>query len=125
MGGGSGKAGDSLVDFMDGGDGDSMGGSDEEGTAGPYGRAAVKLEEKQGAQQTLGAGAALPQCCLSKSSPLGCITDCSGLLPTGKAGPTAGPGAGGDRFGASVCLRAARLTGQAIMSVEPCGKRWL
>lgn len=57
MMGGSGKAGDSLVDFMNEGDGDSIGDSDEEGHTGPAGRAAVKLEEKQGAQQTSGAGA--------------------------------------------------------------------
>ena len=67
MGGGSGKAGDSLVDFMDGGDGHSTEDSDEEGTAGPGGRAAVKLPGKQGLQQTSGAGASISQCCPCKS----------------------------------------------------------
>ena len=83
IGGGSSKAGDSLVDFMDGGDGDSIGDSDEEGTAGPGRRAAVKLEAKQGVQQTSGAGASMSQCCPCISCPLGLYHRLfqAGLLP--------------------------------------------
>ena len=96
MGGGSGKAGDSLVDFLDGGDADSIGDSDEEGTTGPYGRAAVKLEEKQGVQQTSSsAGAATLQCYPCKSCPVSCITGFSQLgccQVQGKQGPQAAPG---------------------------------
>ena len=98
MGGGSGKAGDSLVDFMDGGDGDSIADSDEEGTTGPARRAAVKLEENQGAQQTLGAGAATSQCCPCASCPLGCIHRLfwAAAMVKGKQGPQQALGAGRD-----------------------------
>ena len=112
---GSGKAGDSLVDFMDGGDGDGIGDSDEEGTAGPGGRAAVKLEEKQGAQQMSGAGAALSRCCPCRSCSLGRITGYPklGCCPAeGAAGFTAGAGRRWRHFGVSVDLHAARQTGQ-------------